>query len=228
MIDRYGADTVRWYILSDSPPDRDLEWTAAGIEGAWRYTQRVWRLVMDSLDGLPAAGTALPDGLGEAAVALRRAVHKAIAEVTEHIEGMHFNAAVAKLYELANTLGGARQALTGADRWALREGLEVLVHLVAPMMPHLAEELWRHLGHDTFILGERWPEADAPLLVQDRVTIAIQINGKTRDTLDVPAGADKAEIETLALAHDKVQAHIAGKTIRRVIVVPGRIVNIVV
>ena len=228
MIDRYGADTVRWYILSDSPPDRDLEWTAAGIEGAWRYTQRVWRLVSESLDGLPAAGAPLPGQLGAAALDLRRAVHKSIAEVTEHIEGMHFNAAVAKLYELANTLGAARQALDGADRWALREGLEMLVRLIAPMMPHLAEELWRLLGHDGFILREAWPEAQQALLVQDRLTIAIQINGRTRDTLDVPADADKAEIETLALAHERVQVHIAGKTVRRVIVVPGRIVNIVV
>src|SRR5690606_13152945 len=132
----------------DSPPDRDLEWTAAGIEGAWRYTQRVWRLVSESLDGLPAASAPLPGQLGAAALDLRRAVHKSIAEVTEHIEGMHFNAAVAKLYELANTLGSARQTLNGADRWALREGLEMLVRLIAPMMPHLAEELWRLLGHD--------------------------------------------------------------------------------
>ena len=228
MIDRYGADTVRWYILSDSPPDRDLEWTASGIEGAWRFTQRVWRLVNESLEGLPAAGAARPDGLGDKAAELRRAVHRTIADVTDAIEGMHFNATVARLYELANTLGSARQGLAGADLWALREGLETLVRLFSPMMPHLAEELWRCLGHDTFMLAEPWPEADPALLVQDTVTIAIQINGKTRDTLDIPAGADKATVEQLALAHDKVRAHVGDKPVRRVIVVPGRIVNIVV
>ena len=228
MIDRYGADTVRWYILSDSPPDRDLEWTAAGIEGAWRFTQRVWRLVNDTLDGLPAPDAAMPNDLSEAGIALRRAVHRTIAEVSEAIEGMHFNAAVARLYELANTLGSARQTLAGADRWALREGLQTLVRLFSPMMPHLAEELWRVLGHDSYVVAEGWPEAEAALLVEDSVTIAIQINGKTRDTLDVPVDADKETVEKLALAHDKVRAQVEGKDIRRVIVVPNRIVNIVV
>jgi len=229
MVDRYGADTVRWYILSDSPPDRDLDWSAAGIEGAWRFTQRLWRLVADLLPVLAAKDAPEPAAFDESATALRRTVHKTIAGVTEDIEGIHFNAAVAKLYELANSLGQLRQGVAESGMaWALREAAETLVLLVSPMMPHLAEELWAELGHETLAAKAPWPVAEKALLKDDTITIAVQINGKTRETMNIPADAGKEAVEKEALSLEAVRRHIDGKEVRRVIVVPRRIVNIVV
>ena len=230
IIDRYGADTARWFVLSDSPPERDMEWTDAGVEGAFRFLNRLWRLVDEQADALPAAGAPAPDAFGEAATAIRRAAHKAAAGVTDDIEQYRFNRAVAKLYELVNTLqDAAAGGFAEADRaWAMREALEILVRLVAPMMPHLAEEAWHRLGRDRLVATESWPEPDPALLVDDTVTVAVQVNGKLRGTIDLPTGAAREAAESAALALDPVQKAIAGKTVRKVIVVPDRIVNIVV
>lgn len=227
IFQTYGADTARWYMLSDSPPERDLEWTSSGVEGAWRFSQRVWRLISEGLDGLPQAGKAAPADMSDEAVEIRRATHQAIAGVTEAIESFRFNTAVAQIYELANALGSAKPASNG-DQWAMREGFESLVRLIEPMMPHVAHELWTQLGHDTLLVDVPWCEAQEELLSTDKVTVAIQVNGKLRTTLELAKDISKQEAEQLALAEDRVQSAIADSEIKRVIVVPNRIVNIVI
>ncbi len=174
IIERYGADTARWFMLSDSPPERDMEWTEAGAAGAWRFTQRLWRLAIESLPRLAAAGSAPPAEPSGEDLALRRATHRAIAGVTDDIEKFRFNRAVARLYEFANTL----EAATAAGGWARREALEGLVRLIGPMMPHLAEELWQQLSHATLVVDSAWPVADPALVIDDQVTLAVQVNGK--------------------------------------------------
>ena len=224
IIERYGADTARWFMLSDSPPERDLEWTEGGIEGAWRFSQRLWRMVTEGLERLgPVGDTAF----GNEDAPLRRATHKAVAGVTADIEAFHFNKAVARIYEYANAVQDAAMGKTGASAAATREALEVVVQLVAPMMPHLAEELWSLLGRTTMLVATPWPVADTTLAADDEVTIAVQVQGKLRGTLTVPVDTDKKALEEMALALDTVQKAIDGRPVRKVIVVPGRIVNIV-
>ncbi len=226
IIGSYGADTARWFMLSDSPPDRDMEWTESGIEGAWRFVQRLFRIVNDAAPELPPAGAAMPTAFGPEAFALRRQAHKAIEQVGRDIEGFGFNKAVARLYELANALGGFRAQDEG-DRWALREACEALTRLASPMVPHLAEELWRTLGHDGLLADQAWPVADAALTVDESVTIAVQVNGKLRARLDVARDLDEASVRAAALAEESVMKHLDGKAPRKVIVVPNRVVNIV-
>ncbi|HET8750295.1 MAG TPA: leucine--tRNA ligase, partial [Sphingomicrobium sp.] len=209
ILAKYGADAVRWFMLSDSPPDRDLEWSEAGIEGASRFVQRVWRLV---------GSTAPADAEDES---LRRKLHRTIAAVGEAIDGLQFNKAVAQLYELTSAI---EKAPPSADR---HEAIRSLVLLIAPMAPHLAEECWALLGEDALIAEAAWPTFDPALLVEDQVTIAVQVNGKLRDTLSAPRGLDRPAAEALALASDKVQRQLAGASPRKVIVVPDRLVNIV-
>ena len=225
IIETYGADTARWYMLSDSPPERDLDWSESGIEGAWRHAQRVWRLVSESV-GLPGAGTPAPDSLSDAAMALRRSTHKAIKAVTDGIDNFRFNTAVAQIYELTNAINAFKSPGL-ADGWALREALETLVRLSEPMMPHLAEEAWAELGHTSPLFETAWPEADPALVIDQTVKIAVQINGKLRATIDLPRDAGKEDAEAAAFAEPKIREALAGKEIRKVIVVPGRIVNIV-
>jgi leucyl-tRNA synthetase len=231
VIGEFGADTARWFILSDSPPDRDMEWTDAGVQGAWRYVNRVGRLIGDNLDGLPTAGSPPPNEVSGDALALRQTVHKAIAGVTDDLDRFHFNRAVARLYELSNEINGLVNSGGGAGRagaWVLREGLETLVRLLAPMVPHLAEEMWQRLGHDALLVDTVWPEADPALLVDSMVTIAIQVGGKMRGRIELPAGSDEATAAEAARAVDNVAANIAGKQIRKVIYVPDKLVNFVV
>ena len=226
IIDTYGVDTARWYMLSDSPPERDLDWSENGIEGAWRHSQRIWRLVSEPATTLPDAGSPAPATLSENALALRRATHKVIKAVTDGIDSFRFNTAVAQLYELTNAVNGFKPADEG-DAWALREALEILVRLSEPMMPHLAEEAWEALGHATALAETSWPQADESLVVDTTVKIAVQVNGKLRATIELARDASKEAAEAAAFADAKVIAAIDGKEIRKVIVVPGRIVNIV-
>jgi leucyl-tRNA synthetase len=209
IVAKYGADAVRWFMLSDSPPERDLEWSEAGIEGAARFVQRVWKL---------ATGTAGGEGVDEA---LERKLHRAIAAVGEALDALQFNKAVAQLYELVSAIEKAPPSAARAD------AVRALVKLAAPMAPHLAEESWSALGQDGLVANADWPKFDPALLVEDKVTLAVQVNGKLRDTLTVPRGLDRAEAEALALASDKVQRQLGGEAPRKVIVVPDRLVNIV-
>ncbi len=219
IIEQYGADAARWFILSDSPPDRDLLWSDAGIEGAWRFTQRVWRIIAETWPRVAEADAGTSD------IVLRRHTHKAIATVTADIEALHFNKAVAHLYEFVSALADA--AGRPACDAALREALPVLAQLVAPMMPHLAEEAWALMGQSGLIADAPWPVADDALLQDQQVTIAVQVNGKLRDTLDVSPGLDKAALESLALQSEKVQRLLGDSAPKRVIVVPNRLVNLV-
>ena len=221
IINDYGADTIRWFMLSDTPPERDIEWTDAGAEGCWRFVQRVWRLVSEA-EGLPAPGTAAVP-VDDISKALRQSAHKAIAAVTEDLAGLRFNRAVAQLYMLSNAIADAPKA----DAATRREALEALVLLAAPMMPHLAEECWRSLGHDTFVAETAWLKHDPALLKTDTVTIAVQVNGKRRGEVVVARGADNKTVEAAALAEEGVKRALDGTVPKKVIVVPGRIVNIV-
>jgi leucyl-tRNA synthetase len=216
-------------MLSDSPPERDMEWTDAGVEGAWRFMNRLYRLITERADGLPPAGTKKPDTLSDAATALRRYTHRAIAAVTEDFEKFGFNRAVAHVRELSNALAeiDGKPADPGVA-WALREGFETLVQLAAPMVPHICEELWRGLGMAGMVVDAPWPKAEAALLIDDSVTIAVQVNGKLRGTISLPRGVKREDAESAALALPAVTRATDGKPIRRVIVVPDKIVNVVV
>ena len=227
IIAEYGADTARWFMLSDSPPERDLEWTDAGVAGAHRFVQRLARMAGEAADELPARGSAAPAAFGADATALRQAVHRTVAGVTGDIEAFHFNRAVARIHELANVVGGFAPA-DAADRWAQREALESLMLLVNPMMPHLGEELWAMLGGEGLAADAPWPVADPALVEQRTVTVAVQVNGKLRATLELPRDVAKAEAEGAALADDNEQRAIGGLTVRKLVVVPNKIVNIVV
>ncbi len=227
IIDTYGADTARLFMLSDSPPERDLEWTDAGIDGAWRYINRLWRLVAAPGGPIAAADAPEPESFDDAASAARRLVHKTIAGVTDDLEKFRFNRAVARIRELTNMLG----ELTGdaADvAWVRREGLDVAVRLLGPMVPHIAEELWQRLGHESPLADTAWPDVDPALLVEETITIAVQVNGKLRGTIDLPRDADREVAEAEALELDGVKRAIEGKAPRKVVVVPNKIVNVVV
>jgi leucyl-tRNA synthetase len=237
IIERYGADTARWFILSDNPPERDMEWTEAGVAGAYRFTQRLHRLVTAALPTLPAPGDVAEilhrldaEGEDQAARALRRATHRAIAAVTEALETFAFNVAVARVHELANAIEEARAAEGAVAGAARREALEALARLIGPMMPHLAEELWSLLrpGEDRLVAELPWPEADPAPLKAETVTLAVQVLGRLRATIEVPVGADEATVFALAEAQENVQRALGGKPIRKRIHVPGRVVNLVV
>nr|WP_010391969.1 leucine--tRNA ligase [Paracoccus sp. TRP] len=210
IVGSFGADTARWFMLSDSPPERDVEWTAAGAEAANRFLGRVWRLA----DEIPEGGED-PD--------LIRAAHRAIDEVTRAIESFAFNKAVAKIYELANTTAKSK---AGGD--SRREVLRILAQLMAPMVPHLAEEVWSRAGGQGMVVDAPWPKADPALLISDSVVLPIQINGKRRAEIEVPKDMPKEQIESLVLADETVQKFMAGSAPKKLIVVPGRIVNVVV
>ena len=228
IIRDYGADTARWFMLSDSPPERDLEWTEAGVTGAWRFQQRLHRIATTALAEVPPAGTPKPAKFSEAATALRRAAHKTIAGLSADIEAFHFNKAVARLYELANGIDAAKSSGDDSEKWALREALEIFVRLIGPMTPHLAEELWQALGHTSLLADSAWPLPEDALLVDDTVTVAVQLNGKLRGTIALPKDAPKEAAETAALAQPDLVRGLEGRTPKRVIVVPNRIVNVVV
>jgi leucyl-tRNA synthetase len=215
IIQSFGADTARWFILSDSPPERDVEWTASGAEAAFKFLSRVWRLA-DDIARSDAAAT-------EDDAVLDRATAKAVAEVTAGIQGFAFNKAVAKLYEFTNTLGRS-----GAGGDARRRAMTVMAQLLSPMVPHLAEDIWAMLGGTGLVVQAAWPKPDPALLIEDTVTLPIQINGKRRAEITVPKDMTPAEVEKLVLADDAVAKALGGAAPKKLIVVPGRIVNVVI
>jgi leucyl-tRNA synthetase len=243
IIEAYGADVARWFMLSDSPPERDVNWTEKGVQGAWRFVQRLWRLIGEAAELAQGAPAARPTEFSAPAMALRKAAHRALARVTDDIEKLHFNVCVAHIYEFANALnaiigdvGGqsgtdsasaAPSAATPDLRWAMREAVNILVRLFHPMMPHLAEECWAMLGHDTLVAQAPWPEVERALLIEETLTLPVQINGKKRADVTVPRQAANAEIEAAVLALDAVQKALEGKRPKKVIIVPQRIVNVV-
>ena len=234
IMGTYGADVARWFMLSDSPPDRDVNWTERGVQGAWRFAQRLWRLIGDMAGIAASAPPERPAQFGPAALAVRKAAHGALARVSDEIEKLHFNVCVAQIYELTNTLSEAINAAAETPevapdlRWAIREAGNILVQLFHPMMPHLAEQCFALLGHDDLVAQASWPEVEPELLIEDTVTLPVQVNGKKRAEVTVSRTATNAEIEAAVLALPEVQRALEGKKPKRVIVVPQRIVNVVV
>ncbi len=230
IVDTYGADTARLYLLSDSPPERDLEWTETGIEGIWRYVNRLWRLASEPPAPLPPPGTPLPTTLSPGLSALRRAVHQAIAAVTDDLDKFRFNRAVARIRELTNAIEELPEQAMRSEPGApavLREALETLARLLGPMMPHLAEEMWLSLGGAGLLADQPWPLADPDLARDEQVTIAVQVNGKLRATLEFPRDTESGAIESAALGLPQVARWLDGRAPRKVIVVPNRVVSIV-
>jgi leucyl-tRNA synthetase len=213
IVATYGADAIRWFMLSDSPPERDLPWSEAGIEGCGRFVQRLWRLF-----GQYDASVLAPDAIRDKALDRKR--DQTVAAVAEDIEALSFNKAVARIYELTSAI---EKAAPSASR---SQAIRAVLLLVAPMMPHLAEEAWRTIG-EGLVAEAAWPAVDPALLIEDEVTIAVQVKGKLRDTLTAPKGLPNEELQALALASEKVQRFLEGAEIRKVIVVPDRLVNIV-
>ncbi|WP_371396543.1 leucine--tRNA ligase [Fretibacter rubidus] len=220
IIEGYGADVARWFVLSDSPPERDVEWSEAGVMGAWRFSKKVYSLVeATTVQGGPM--TVATDANGDA-LALRKFAHKAMDKITAGIEAFRFNTSVAQIYELTNALSKYK----GQDAARL-EALGILIRAIAPFMPHLSEECWAKLGGDDLCYLAPWPVVDPKMLVEDAITMPIQVNGKRRSEITVPADASKDDVEALAMADEALQRAIDGLTVRKVIVVPKRIINIV-
>lgn len=230
IIATYGADVARWFMLSDSPPDRDVIWSDERVQGASRFVQRLWRLVNESADLAKSAPATRPAAFGPDALGLRKAAHGALDKVSSGIERLHFNVCLAHIREFANSLAEvlAKEGSPAPDTaWAVREASVILVQLFAPMMPHLAEECWKVLGQSGLISEANWPQIERDLLVEDTVTLVVQVNGKKRGDVTVPRGAQNPEIEAAVLALDAVKLALDGKPVRKVIVVPMRIVNVV-
>ncbi|HHL20553.1 MAG TPA: leucine--tRNA ligase, partial [Aliiroseovarius sp.] len=213
IVEKYGADTARWFVLSDSPPERDVEWTAAGAEAAHRHLGRVWSL---------SERIAEMDGAGQGDAELMRAMHKTIHEVTTAIDSFGFNAAIARLYAFTNTLMKSK-----AGARAQAEAMRALAQLMAPFTPHLAEEIWARQGGKGLVAQAPWPKADPAMLVDETITMPIQINGKRRSEIAVRRDASREEVEKLALADQAVQKALDGRAPKKLIVVPGRIINVV-
>jgi leucyl-tRNA synthetase len=226
IIASYGADTARLFMLSDSPPERDLEWTDAGIDGAYRYVNRLWRLVAQLLPDVAPIGAVMPAQFSEPALALRRATHKTVALVAEDFERFHFNKAVARIREFSNQIGEFDVKVAGAG-WVLREALDALVRLIGPVMPHLAEQLWVELGHDGMVADAPWPDIDPSLLSEDQVTLAVQLNGKLKGTVTLAKDCPEEDAQSAALAIPAIMQGLEGRAPRKIIVVTNRIVNVV-
>jgi leucyl-tRNA synthetase len=232
IITRFGADTARWFILSDNPPERDMEWTEAGVVGAYRFTQRLYRLV-EALSGVSSTRD-VPGSFAPTARRLRRATHRTIAAVTEALETFAFNSAVARIHELANALSDAERAdaAGGEDglTWARSEGLSAIARLIAPMMPHLAEEIHARLkpGATQLVVEQSWPVSDPALAAAELITIAVQVMGKLRGTIEVPPGAAEAAVLAAAAGEPNVARALSGKRIVKRLYVPNRIVNFVI
>jgi leucyl-tRNA synthetase len=230
IIESYGADVARWFMLSDSPPDRDVIWSDERVQGASRFVQRLWRLVGEAAEIAKTAPAARPAAFGANALGLRKAAHGALDKVSSGIEKLHFNVCLAYIREFTNALADVlgREGQPSPDlAWATAEAAVILVQLFSPMMPHLAEECWAVLGQSGLVSEANWPKIERDLLVEDSVTLVVQVNGKKRGDVTVPRNAPEEQIKTAVLALDTVKQALGGKPVRKVIVVPMRIVNVV-
>jgi len=230
IIRSYGADTARWFMLSDSPPERDVIWTEEGVQGAYRFVQRVWRLTQElAAHGAETTGGAA--GAAPDAAEIRKAAHRALARVDEDVERLRFNRCVAHVYELANalqaTLAEARGPVSAEVGAAFAEAAGIFIQLLAPMMPHLAEECWQALGREGLVAAAPWPTVDRALLVEDAITLPVQVNGKKRADVTVARDADQAAIEAAVMSLDAIRRAMEGRPVRKIIIVPQRIVNVV-
>jgi leucyl-tRNA synthetase len=233
IVASYGADTARLFVLSDSPPDRDVIWSDEGAQGAWRFVQRLWRITGELGRVAAPVGVEAPAEIGAEALKLRKATHKTIAQVSESIERLRFNTAIARIREYVNELTAALDAVTetpvGPDlAFAFREAADALARLVAPMTPHVSEECWTDLGHKGLVSEASWPVADPALVAQDMISLPVQVNGKKRAEILVAHDADEETIRKEALSQDGVIRAMEGKALKKFILVPKRIVNVVV
>jgi len=227
IVEDYGADTARLFMLSDSPPERDFEWTEAGIEGSWRYLNKLWRLITSHVADLKEVNTtSQPSSFSEKALDLRKLTHRTISHVTQDIEKFHFNRYIARLREFSNAIE-TYTASDASELWALYEALHTLVILLSPALPHLAEALWAELGHPPFVANQPWPKTDPNLLQEESVTIAIQLNGKMRGTLDISPRLGADEVKSLILDLPSIQTHVQDRPLKKFIYVPGKIANVV-
>ena len=227
IMTHYGSDCARWFMLSDSPPERDVIWTESGVAGAGRFLQRVWRVIDDIATKFPDADVPKPETFGPEALEIRKGAHRALDQIGKAIEALRFNVAVAQIHEFTNVIQGVLAKGEGDIAWAAREAAKLLVIMIGPMMPHLAEECWARLGYNTLLANEPWATAEAGLLVDDQVTIAVQVNGKRRDELVISRSAKSEDVEAAALQLGSVLRALEGRKPKKVIVVPQRIVNVV-
>jgi len=229
LIKKYGADTARLFSLFAAPPEKDLEWSDQGVDGSFRFLNRVWRLVFDSIHLLQRNAPLEPDKLSDAGRTLRRSVHKTIRKVTEDIEErFHFNTAIAAIMELVNAIQAFEPKNDPHNLPPLKEGVESIIRMLAPFVPHFAEEVWEGLGYTGGIDKAGWPSYDADAVVDEELLIVVQVNGKLRGKVTVPAGADEEMVKAAVMADSKLRASLEGKTIRKFIYVPVKLVNIVV
>jgi leucyl-tRNA synthetase len=231
MVDKYGADTLRLFILFAAPPEKDIDWSDEQVDGLFRFLARIWRLFHARQEAFSAPESALAQASGDF-LELRRRTHRTIKRVTEGFEGeLKFNTGIAALMELVNALY-ALEPKTDPERAAVREALVALATLLSPFAPHVAEELWHEVqgpaARERLLAEEPWPAFDPALVVADTVTIAVQVNGKLRGEVQAPAAAGEADVRALAEAEERVKAHLAGKTVRKVVFVPKRLINYVV
>ncbi|MBI3456248.1 MAG: class I tRNA ligase family protein, partial [Candidatus Rokubacteria bacterium] len=232
LIDTYGADTARLFCLFAAPPEKDLDWSEQGVEGAFRFLNRVWRFVDAHREALAPPAAARPAALSDQGRAFRRAIHETIQRVTDDIEDrFHFNTAISAIHELVNALHAFAASLDRMPpeerRSLLRQGTETMLVLLAPFAPHVVEELWSQLGHQESIFREPWPTADPAALERDAVAIVVQVDGRVRTRLQVSPGMSENALKALALADAKVRPWLQGRTVERVVVVPQRLVNVV-
>jgi len=230
IIDTYGADAVRWFVLSNSPPDRDVTWTEGGIHGAWRFIHRLWRLI-NAAEKFSQGAATPPAASSEPALAVRKTAHRALARVSGNIERLRFNVCVADIYAFARALEAvAANSSSPASpdlKFAAREAAEIMVQLFHPMMPHLAEECWAALGHTRLLATQSWPALKADLLVEEAVTLPVHVNGRRRADVTVARDARNGDIVASVLALDLIGRVLDGRTPRKVIIVPQRIINVV-
>jgi leucyl-tRNA synthetase len=231
IIASYGADTARFFVLSDSPPDRDVIWSEAGVEGAHRFVQRAWRLISEAAEALKSAG-ARPGQQGEA-LAVSQVAHRTLKAVQADYDKLAFNKAVARIYEFVNALAAPLATAAAGNASpelaaALRDAVGILIRIVAPMTPHLAEECWREIGGSGLVAMTAWPAYEERLVAENEITLPVQINGKKRADLTIARDADQTAVEQAVLALEPVRAALAGQRPKKIIVVPQRIVNVVV